>query len=386
MKKVFLGCILAVSASFMSCSNNMDNWGDQLNDFVVEKYLPADQYVWGWSYGVYLKSAVARCENNKSKDKMLNYIKSAMDLKYDEANGLHPNAVISGLGYAYLAQELNDDKYKNKAFDIFNDYKKIPVAVNGGVSHRDNVIELWDDTVYMVGQYLMQMYKLTGNSEFLQEAIDQLKKHAEKLEDPITGLWYHGWDNDTIPSQDPCCKPDWAENPNRRNNEFWGRGNGWIVMTLADLLELTPKDNDDYNYLKESLCKKLETLLPLQNSQNGHWYQLPVYPTDKGNFMESSSTGMYAYAAAKAVMLGIVPFEKYKDMIDKAYNGIKDYSLFYDGKYLNINNVCDGTCIGDKEYYFNRGIVTGRAFVFGTSIMFYDVYQELINRKSNIIN
>lgn len=69
------------------------------------------------------------------------------------------------------------------------------------------MIELWDDTVYMVGEFLMQMYKLTGNKEFLLEAISQLKKHAEKLEDPETGLWYHGWDNDTIPSQDPCCQP-----------------------------------------------------------------------------------------------------------------------------------------------------------------------------------
>jgi len=33
----------------------------------------------------------------------------------------------------------------------------------------------------------MQMYKLTGNKEFLLEAISQLKKHAEKLEDPETG-------------------------------------------------------------------------------------------------------------------------------------------------------------------------------------------------------
>ena len=42
-----------------------------------------------------------------------------------------------------------------------------------------------------------------------------------------------------------------------------------------------------------------------------------------------------------------------------------------------MKNICDGTCIGDKDYYYNRGIVDGRAYAFGIATMFYDQYHQL---------
>lgn len=368
--------------SLFSCSSEKEfnRWGDKLTQYVVEEYMPAKDYIWNWNEAVFLKSAVVRCENNMDKDYLFPYIQTAVDSTFGDANGHHPNAVISGLGLAYLAHTTGESRYKDKAYEIFEQYKNIPRATNGGVSHREEVIELWDDTVYMVGEFLMQMYKLTGNKEFLLEAISQLKKHAEKLEDPETGLWYHGWDNDTIPSQDPCCQPGWAENPNRRNNEFWGRGNGWILMTLVDLMELLPENDENYPYLEASLTQKLNTLYPLQDEKTGHWYQLPIYPGEEGNFIESSSTAMYAYAAAKGIALGILPADKYMPMIDRAYAGLEANSLQPIGKYLKMKNICDGTCIGDKDYYYNRGIVDGRAYAFGIATMFYDQYHQLITK------
>ncbi|MEL5894751.1 glycoside hydrolase family 88 protein [Bacteroides sp. GD17] len=380
MKKNLIACLsLAGILSLSSCSSKKqsDNWGDKLTQYVVEEYMPAKDYIWNWNEAVFLKSVVMRCENNQDKDYLFPYIQTAVEATFQDANGLHPNAVISGLGLAYLAQATGDARYKAKAFEVFEQYLNIPRASNGGVSHREEVIELWDDTVYMVGEFLMQMYKLTGDKAFLLEAIAQLQKHAEKLEDPATGLWYHGWDNDTIPSQDPCCQPGWAENPNRRNNEFWGRGNGWIVMTLADLLELLPKDDENYSYLKTSLIKKLDTLYPLQDEKTGHWYQLPVYPGETGNFIESSCTAMFAYAAAKGIALGIVPADKFMPTIERAYNGLEANSLQSAGQYLKMKNICGGTCIGDKEYYYNRDIVDARAYAFGIAVMFYDQYRQL---------
>lgn len=371
-------CVLFVA----SCNkrSESDNWGDILVRYVVEDYMPAGEYVWNWNEAVFLKAVVARCENNIDSDYLLTYVKAAVDSTFDDANGLHPNAVVSGLGLAYLAQATGDTIYSNKAMEVYNQYLNIPRADNGGVSHREEVIELWDDTVYMVDEFLMQMYKLTGNYEYLREAISQYKKHAEKLEDTATGLWYHGWDNDTIPSQDPCCAPGWAENPDRRNTEFWGRGNGWIVMTLADLLELLPGDDENYEFLKNAFVKKMETLLPLQDDKSGHWYQLPVYPGEEGNFLESSATAMFAYSAAKGVALGILDDSRFMPAVDKAYNGLRDKSICISEDRICMDNICTGTCIGDKEYYYGREIVDARAYAFGIAIMFYDQYNSLKNK------
>jgi len=263
--------------SLFSCSSEKEfnRWGDKLTQYVVEEYMPAKDYIWNWNEAVFLKSAVVRCENNMDKDYLFPYIQTAVDSTFGDANGHHPNAVISGLGLAYLAQ--------------------------------------------------------------------------------TTG---------------------WAENPNRRNNEFWGRGNGWILMTLVDLMELLPENDENYPYLEASLTQKLNTLYPLQDEKTGHWYQLPIYPGEEGNFIESSSTAMYAYAAAKGIALGILPADKYMPMIDRAYAGLEANSLQPVGKYLKMKNICDGTCIGDKDYYYNRGIVNERAYAFGIAAMFYDQYHQ----------
>ncbi|MCS2584401.1 glycoside hydrolase family 88 protein [Bacteroides sp. BFG-551] len=46
-----------------------------------------------------------------------------------------------------------------------------------------------------------------------------------------------------------------------------------------------------------------------------------------------------------------------------------------------MKNVCAGTCIGDKDYYYNREIVNDRPFGYGVAIMFYDQYQLLKAQK-----
>ena len=109
--------------------------------------------------------------------------------------------------------------------------------------------------------------------------------------------------------------------------------------------------------------------------------QLSVYPDEAGNFIESSCTAMFAYAATKGVLLGILSADKYLPMIDRAYIGLKTNSLqIVDGD-LKMKNICDGTCIGDKEYYYHRNLVEERAYAFGIAIMFYDQYHFLKSKK-----
>ena len=105
-----------------------------------------------------------------------------------------PLIVASGLGMAFLARQKEDDKYLEKANQIFIDYKRIPVALNGGVSHRPNTIELWDDTVYMIGIYLKEMYQLTDDTKYLDIWMEQFLAHKEKLQDEKWGLWVHGYE------------------------------------------------------------------------------------------------------------------------------------------------------------------------------------------------
>jgi unsaturated rhamnogalacturonyl hydrolase len=98
-------------------------------------------------------------------------------------------------------------------------------------------LELWDDTVFMVGQFLMAMYKATGDEQYLTELGIQMRTHREKLSDEATGLWVHGWDaNDKDGLPYFCGQMGWPDDSTRRSAEIWGRGNGWIFVTLSDAL------------------------------------------------------------------------------------------------------------------------------------------------------
>jgi unsaturated rhamnogalacturonyl hydrolase len=344
--------------------------------------MPADQYHWDWAQATLLRAVADRWELGIDSEDMLSYVRRAMNATMDQAVGIHPNAVASGFGMALLARATGEEAYRQKAFDLYGQYLQIVRASNGGVSHRDNVTELWDDTVYMISLFLNEMYLLTGDEKYLRETAFQLLAHNEKLEDPETGLWYHGWDNDSIPFDDSCCMPGWADNPERRGGQFWGRGNGWVAMTLANTLHLMPQGMEEREPLLALFHKMMRTLIPLQDETTGHWYQLPLFPGEQGNFIESSCTAMFGYAMTLGMADGILPAGTYLPVVEKACKGIEAYSLkSVEPSFLNIANVCSGTCIGDKAYYYSRKVVDGTPFALGAAIMFHDRYQHYLKGR-----
>lgn len=355
----------------------LQNWGDSLCYYASFNYLPATKYRWNWREATLLRGFMNIYESQPEKrEAMMDYIRTAMKSTMEKAHASHPNAVASCVGLAFLARQGKGEEYMRKATEMYEQYIKIPRASNGGVSHRANVIELWDDTVYMIGLFLIEMYRATNDVTYLDELCFQISAHAEKLADTQTGLWYHGWDNDNIDTDDRCCQLGWADNPQRRNNEFWGRGNGWIAMALADLLEVLPNKHADRKKMQSLYAQMMSTLSKLQDTTTGHWLQLPVHTGDtgKGNFIDSSCTAMFGYAMAKGIRLKILS-EKYKPIVANAHNGIGRYSIEQTGNYLTLSNVCAGTCIGDKDYYYRRSVVSGTEFGLGAALLFDNEYK-----------
>ena len=54
--------------------------------------------------------------------------------------------------------------------------------------------------------------------------------------------------------------------------------------------------------------------------------------------------------------MGIAERQKYEKVIDLAFEGLKDYINYDNDGFLEINNICIGTCIdeGTYEHYVNR--------------------------------
>lgn len=376
MKKKLLGIALIVSL-FQSHLRSQ-TWVDSVDRHGREFYMPADKYKWDWGQATFLNALIHKyyASGDAEKKVYFDYVKRAMDLSRQVANGKHPNAVASAHGIAFLARVTGDQSYRDWANRIYADYLMIPRAPNGGVSHRAETLELWDDTVYMLGMFLLEMFRLTGDEKYLANLWEQYEVHHKELLDPASGLWVHGWDADSVFFDDGCSVKNWPDKVTHRNDQIWARGNGWVGMMLADAVEATPRSSVYRKKFEKGLQHFVKSVAPFQNSKTGHWYQLVTLPDLQGNFEESSCTAMYAYAMIKGIRLKVIDPKKYLPMVTSSYNGLRQWSMRPADGHLIPTRVSGGTCVGDQEYYLKRKITEGLGFGYGAYIMFGLEYEK----------
>lgn len=374
MKRLITVLILA----FLSVLSHAQTWVDSVETYAMESYLPASKYVWSWQHAAFLNTIVKRYEQVDSVEKQVyfDYILKAMNCAKGSANGKTPNGVVSGLGMAFLVEQTGEEIYRLKCEKIFEQYLKVRRTPDGAISHLPITLELWDDTVFMIGQFMIAMYRATGDEKYLNELAQQFRLHREKLRDEKTGLWYHGWDansRDGLPYF--CGQMGWPDDETRVSSEIWGRGNGWLFVTLADALDVIPKSDSLWTEFADYLKEMVVNLPGLQDEKTGHWFQLPVRKEDPDNWIESSCTAMFAYGIQSALKHEIVSGEVYTASVDKSYKGLRDHSIEQAKNGLTCTNVCTGTCIGDRKYYLNRGVQKGRPFGLGMFIQFGMLYE-----------
>lgn len=365
----------------LSGNLSAQTWVDSLDRYAREQYMPPGKYVWTWQRASLLRTMVYQYGVRPSGEKeiYLDYVLQAMESTEKRAHGKRPNAVASGHGMAFLARELEDEAQRRRFMDValrvFEEFKAIIRVPGGGVSHKARWPELWDDTVYMVGVFLLEMYRATGEEKYLDHLVEEIRVHRQRLLDTEWGLWVHGWDGDDDEHIEFCGKKFWPDETTRRSREIWGRGNGWVVVTLSDAVRTIPEDHPYHSELGGYLLEMIGRLPELQDKHSGHWYQLTVRKDIPGNFIESSSTAMFGYGILTALQQDLVPKERvteYRTAAGKAYHGLRRHSVKPVGKgpYLTSTNVCKGTCIGDMQYYLNRKSVDGKHFGLAMLILF----------------
>lgn len=380
VKSTQIGALLLLFMIGIPLLSGAATWVDTLDNYARNKYLPASRYMWTWVDAALLNTMVKEYDHTTDPARRqiyLDYVRKAMKVSDPVANGRMPNSVASALGLAFLYRVTRDEKYKIKAERIYRQYLRIKRTKDEAVSHLTHNVELWDDTIFMIGQFLLAMYQATGEQQYLDEFMKQLRLHRDKLQDHQSGLWVHGWDSDNKDHCFVCGQTHWPDKQTRRSAEIWGRGNGWIVVTLSDALMTVGKSNQYYPELSGYLKEMIQNLPELQDAKTGHWYQLPVRNKDTANFIESSCTAMFAYGINTAIRLGIVDDKEYETAVERAYHGLRQYSLEpISGQYLITRNVCTATCIGDKDYYLHRHVQRGKPYGIGMFIQFGAAYER----------
>lgn len=190
-------------------------------------------------------------------------------------------------------------------------------------------VTLWADDLYMGIPFLTRYYSLSGDEKYLDDGAKQflLFKKYLFMEDEKT--FSHVYDF----------------RRNSKSNVPWGRGNGWVIFSLSEILEKMPQQHKMRQPLVDLFNTLCEGYLKYQ-SESGLWHQVV---NDDTTYEETSSSAMIAYAFSRAIRLGISDNLKLANSAIKAWNALTNICIEQHG---NIYGVCRGSYYSfDPDYY-----------------------------------
>jgi unsaturated rhamnogalacturonyl hydrolase len=222
-----------------------------------------------------------------------------------------PTAVIDHvndglLGYSALISYENDpqpaylDFAQAVADWLMNDAPRTP---DGTLSHGNGSDLVACDTMISVIPFLTEMTRITGDTAYLDEAVSQVLKHANRLQDPLSGLYHHAWSYHQNQFVGPL---------------YWSRGNGWIMVGDVEVLgEMDAADPDRVTIL--NLLKDQAAALKSYQDNSGLWPNVVDHPE---NYLETSGTAMIGYAIKQGIREGWLDSSTYSTMAQTAILGV----------------------------------------------------------------
>jgi rhamnogalacturonyl hydrolase YesR len=175
---------------------------------------------------------------------------------------------------------------------------------------------VWPDDLYMGGVFLVSWGEYTHDTKYIDDAANNLIQQAA-LEADHDGLWFHGY---FVSEKKPApCK--------------WGRGNGWVTVTLVEILSALPESDPLRPRLLQILRRQVAGLIKVQ-APDGRWRQVLDQPD---MWEETSCTGMFAYGIARAANRG---------WIDPSNMAVARHAFAGLARQVTPEGVVKGTCQG----------------------------------------
>jgi rhamnogalacturonyl hydrolase YesR len=223
---------------------------------------------------------------------------------------------------------------------------KMPRDVDGTLARpRPHPVSVWSDDMYMSIPFLAQMGVLTGERKYFDDGVRQVIQFADRLMDPRTGLFDHSWFK-----HEPMAP-----------HFYWGRGAGWPMMAMAELLSVLPDDHPQRSQVLEIFRRAAQGVAERQGG-SGFWHQLLDRPD---SYLETSATAMFTFAIARGVN---------RRWLQPVYAPVAQAGWRAVEQRVRADGMIDGTCVGttaayDAVYYYNRPTDPAAMQGFGATLM-----------------
>ena len=177
----------------------------------------------------------------------------------------------------------------------------------------------WSDALYMVMPVMTKMYKLTGDTKYLDKLYDNLLTTDEIMLDKETNLYFR--DGKYVYPKHKSANG---------KKDFWARGDGWVLAGLAKVLQDMPKDYKHNQFFVDKFQKLAKAVAEIQQPE-GYWTRSMMDP-EHAPGPETSGTAFFTYGMLGGVNNVYQNNMDYKKVIDRAWTYLTETAVQADGK------------------------------------------------------
>ncbi|GAB3458006.1 hypothetical protein GCM10027321_13320 [Massilia terrae] len=181
----------------------------------------------------------------------------------------------------------------------------------------------WCDALFMGPPTWMRVYAATGDSRYLEHAVEEWWHTSDYLYDRDERLYYR--DSNYFKQREANGK-----------KVFWARGNGWVMAGLARTLQYLPGGHPARAHFETQFREMAAKVASLQQA-DGTWRASLLDP-DAYPARETSSTGLFAYALAWGINQGLLDASEYGPAVRRAWSALVA-SVAPDGKLTHVQPV-----------------------------------------------
>ena len=239
--------------------------------------------------GVSGRIRLAEYKNQEVPDDIFQLVDPYVDNPSTSFGDAPGSASLAGAVWADdLFRVTKDTRYKNYLLDLANRFD------SSGSNPPAPADPKWrTEDMFMLGSMMGRSYALTQEGQYLDLLTNFL---VEMGTQQISGLYWH----------------------DRETPFYWGRGNGFAALGLAETLTYLPQSHPLYADILLMYQKLLNGLLKYQDS-SGCYHQVITLP---GSYQELTSTSMIGYGVARGVKLGLLD-SSYLPTLEALWNGAK---------------------------------------------------------------
>lgn len=217
----------------------------------------------------------------------------------------HADELCIGQTYLELYHIYKEEKMLSGVKDRID--RIISNPPDTSMSYKNKKSLTWSDAIFMSPPVYAGLAAITGDDAYLEFMQQQVYSAHRHLFDKEERLYFR---DDSY----------FSKREDNGEKVFWGRGNGWVIAGVANILKLLPQDSPYRPFYEEILIEISDRLAFLQDDE-GFWHASLLDP-DSYPAPETSATALIAYGLAYGINNNIISSEKYMPSLQKSWRAL----------------------------------------------------------------